>query len=66
MDLFIRAGVTSVSIADEGDPTEPVVTEAGELDESGHGLRPVPALAGTWAGDDTSRTVTATFRTDAA
>ena len=68
VDLFHTDGRTTVSIADEGGPTAPVVTEAGELDESGRGLRTVAALADTWGwhGDDTGRTVTATFRTDVA
>jgi hypothetical protein len=57
-----------VSIVDEGGPTGPVVTEAGELDESGRGPHRVAALADTWGwhGGDTGRTVTATFRMDVA
>jgi serine/threonine-protein kinase RsbW len=54
---------TCVSVTDDGGPTEPVVAEAGEWDESGRGLRTVALLADSWGwhGNDTGRTVTAVF-----
>ena len=61
--LFHTGGSTALSVADEGGPTEPAVTEAGEWAESGRGLRTVSVLADSWGwhGDDTGRTVTAVF-----
>lgn len=63
VDLFHSGDRTALSVADDGGPTEPVVTEAGEWDESGRGLRTVALLADSWGwhGDDTGRTVTAVF-----
>jgi hypothetical protein len=62
-NVFHTGGRTSVSVVGEGGPSEPVVTEAGEWDESGRGLRTVALLADSWGwhGDDTGRTVTAIF-----
>jgi len=53
----------AVSVADEGGPGEPAVTEAGELDESGRGLRTVSLTASSWGwhGNHEGRTVTAVF-----
>lgn len=59
----------SVSVTDEGGPTEPRlrpmtdVTDLTHLEESGRGLLTVNALAAhwSWTGDPRSRTVRATF-----
>ena len=66
VDVFHSGGRTAVSVADEGGPAEPVVTEAGEWAESGRGLRTVSLLADSWGwhGDDAGRTVTAVFSTE--
>jgi anti-sigma regulatory factor (Ser/Thr protein kinase) len=63
VDVFRADKRTCVSVTDDGGPTEPVVAEAGEWDESGRGLRTVALLADSWGwhGDDTGRTVTAIF-----
>jgi anti-sigma regulatory factor (Ser/Thr protein kinase) len=52
-----------IAVTDQGGPTEPMVTEADELAESGRGLRTVAALADSWGwhGNERSRTVTAVF-----
>jgi serine/threonine-protein kinase RsbW len=63
VDVFRVGKRTCVSVTDDGGPTDPVVAEAGEWDESGRGLRTVALLADSWGwhGDDTGRTVTAVF-----
>lgn len=63
VDLFHTGGRKCVSVADQGGPTEPTVTEAGEWDELGRGLRTVALLADSWGwhGNDRGRTVTAVF-----
>jgi anti-sigma regulatory factor (Ser/Thr protein kinase) len=65
VDLFQSGERTALSVADDGGPTEPVVAEAGEWDESGRGLRTVALLADSWGwhGNDRGRTVTAVFTT---
>jgi anti-sigma regulatory factor (Ser/Thr protein kinase) len=65
VDLFHSGERTALSVADDGGPTEPVVAEAGEWDESGRGLRTVALLADSWGwhGNDRGRTVTAVFTT---
>jgi serine/threonine-protein kinase RsbW len=65
VDLFHSGERTALSVADDGGPTEPVVAEAGEWDESGRGLRTIALLADSWGwdGDDRGRTVTAVFTT---
>ncbi|MDL4821172.1 ATP-binding protein [Actinomadura opuntiae] len=52
-----------VSVSDQGGPGEPVCREAGELDESGRGLRTVSLTAASWGwhGNDRGRTVSAVF-----
>jgi anti-sigma regulatory factor (Ser/Thr protein kinase) len=63
VDVFRADRRTCVSVTDDGGPTEPVVVEAGEWDESGRGLRTVALLADSWGwhGNDGGRTVTAVF-----
>ncbi|MCO5968914.1 ATP-binding protein [Actinoallomurus soli] len=63
MGVRHAAGCTAVSVADEGRPAAPVVTDAGDLDESGRGLRTIAILADSWGrhGDHTGRTVTVIF-----
>jgi anti-sigma regulatory factor (Ser/Thr protein kinase) len=63
VDLFHTGGRTSISVGDQGGPSEPMVTEAGEWAESGRGLRTVSLLADSWGwhGNDGGRTVTAIF-----
>jgi anti-sigma regulatory factor (Ser/Thr protein kinase) len=63
VDLFHSGERTALSVTDDGGPTEPVVAEAGEWDESGRGLRTVALLADSWGwhGNDRGRTVTAVF-----
>jgi anti-sigma regulatory factor (Ser/Thr protein kinase) len=52
-----------VMVTDQGCPTEPAPTDAGELAESGRGLRTVSLLATSWGwhGNADGRTVTAIF-----
>ncbi|WP_285497546.1 ATP-binding protein [Actinomadura sp. NBRC 104425] len=53
----------AVSVADQGGPGEPAARDAGELDETGRGLRTVALTATSWGwhGNDRGRTVTAVF-----
>ncbi|WP_376770031.1 excalibur calcium-binding domain-containing protein [Actinomadura luteofluorescens] len=55
----------AVAVTDEGAPSEPVVTDAGDDAESGRGLRTVSLLAAGWGwfGNDRFRTVAALFAT---
>ncbi|MFB4295420.1 ATP-binding protein [Actinomadura sp. NTSP31] len=57
-----RGGVR-VSVTDQGGPGEPACREAGELEESGRGLRTVSLTAASWGwhGNDRGRTVAAVF-----
>jgi anti-sigma regulatory factor (Ser/Thr protein kinase) len=61
--LQVDGDEVTVSVTDQGGPSEPVAKEAGEWDESGRGLRTVALLATSWGwhGNDRSRTVTAVF-----
>ncbi|SNS55289.1 ATP-binding protein [Actinomadura mexicana] len=56
-------GSVAVAVTDEGAPSEPAVTDAGDDAESGRGLRTVSLLAAGWGwfGNDRSRTVAALF-----
>ncbi|WP_412518527.1 ATP-binding protein [Actinomadura madurae] len=55
--------LVAVTVADQGGPGEPTVTDAGELAESGRGLRTVSLTAASWGwhGNGEGRTVTAVF-----
>ncbi|URN05013.1 hypothetical protein LUW74_17935 [Actinomadura madurae] len=55
--------MVAVSVADQGAPGEPAVTDAGELAESGRGLRTVSLTVASWDwhGNGEGRTVTAVF-----
>ncbi|MGI5328072.1 ATP-binding protein [Actinomadura nitritigenes] len=52
-----------VAVTDQGGPGEPACREAGELDESGRGLRTISLTAASWGwhGNDRGRTVAAVF-----
>lgn len=60
-----RPGQVLIAVTDQGGPTEPVASDAGDLAESGRGLRTVAALADSWGwhGNEHGRTVTAVFTT---
>jgi serine/threonine-protein kinase RsbW len=51
------AGRTAISVGDEGGPAEPVAGDAGELDESGRGLRTVRSSRTAGAGTATTTVV---------
>ncbi|MEV5711571.1 ATP-binding protein [Actinoallomurus sp. NPDC052274] len=59
-------GGVAVAVSDQGGPCEPVARDAGDLAESGRGLRTVSALANGWGwyGNAEGRTVIAVFTAD--
>ena len=63
VQLRLDADGVTVSVADQGGPSEPAAREAADLDESGRGLRTVALLATSWGwhGNDRGRTVSAVF-----
>jgi anti-sigma regulatory factor (Ser/Thr protein kinase) len=56
-------GMVVVSVADQGGPGEPAITDADEIAENGRGLRTVSLTARSWGwhGNADGRTVTAVF-----
>ncbi|WP_235037319.1 ATP-binding protein [Actinomadura sp. K4S16] len=63
VEIVQDGGLVVVSVADQGGPGEPVALDAGELAESGRGLRTISLTAASWGwhGNDEGRTVTAVF-----
>ncbi|RFU39438.1 ATP-binding protein [Actinomadura logoneensis] len=63
VELRRGLGMVAVAVRDQGGPTEPIASDAGDYAESGRGLRTVSALATRWGwfGNDKTRTVTAVF-----
>ncbi|MBA9004813.1 ATP-binding protein [Thermomonospora cellulosilytica] len=63
VEIRRHGALVAVAVTDQGGPTEPSITEAGPLAESGRGLHTVSACAShwTWSGDRAGRTVTAVF-----
>ncbi|GLZ14513.1 hypothetical protein Acsp04_47480 [Actinomadura sp. NBRC 104425] len=59
-----RSGrLVGVAVTDQGGPSEPSVVVAGEMDETGRGLRMVSTMATGWGwfGNEHARTVAAVF-----
>ncbi|MFG2000970.1 ATP-binding protein [Spirillospora sp. NPDC048911] len=63
VEVMRGANGVAVSVADQGGPGGVVVRDAGELDESGRGLKTVASIAASWSwhGNEDGRTVTAVF-----
>lgn len=63
VEILRGAGSVTVSVTDQGGPSEPAVGDADVLAESGRGLRTVSLTATSWGwhGNDSGRTVTAVF-----
>ena len=63
VEIVQDGGLVAVSVADQGGPGEPVALDAGELAESGRGLRTISLTAASWGwhGNGEGRTVTAVF-----
>lgn len=63
VEVLCDAGGVAVSVRDQGGPSEPVCREAGDLEESGRGLRTVALTAASWGwhGNDEGRVVSAVF-----
>ncbi|MFB4309206.1 ATP-binding protein [Actinomadura sp. GTD37] len=68
VEIVQDAGRVAVSVADQGGPGEPAALEAGELAESGRGLRTISLTAASWGwhGNGEGRTVTAVFAAERA
>ncbi|WP_433462405.1 ATP-binding protein [Spirillospora sp. CA-128828] len=62
VEIARDGGLLAVSVVDQGGPGEPAA-DAGELAESGRGLRTVSLTTASWGwhGNDEGRTVTAIF-----
>ncbi|MFI0352726.1 ATP-binding protein [Actinomadura sp. 9N407] len=63
VEVLRGCGGVVLGVADQGGPCEPVVVDAGELDECGRGLLTVSRTAARWGwyGDESGRKVTVTF-----
>lgn len=63
VEVLRGGGGVAVSVADQGGPSELAVRDAGDLDESGRGLRTVSLTTSSWGwhGNGEGRTVTAVF-----